>query len=320
MARQLRMQFPGAFYHVTSRGNEKRTVFTDNQGRERFLAYLESAVERYGAVIHVWCLMGNHYHLFLETPRGNLSQIMRHINGAYTTYFNARHKRSGHLFQGRYKAIIVEADSYALELSRYIHLNPVRAQLTAKPEEYSWSSYRSYIGEETARPWLTTTRILDYFNNSQLSRRGTYRKFVEDLLTAEYSSPLQATIASTLLGSPRFVKEISHAHLGQTTDARNLPASRTLHQQPTIREILKVVDSQFGQGTQSRNFAIYCCHRYSGAKLREIGAQFGISDAAVSQASRRLQQKAATDPALQQLLEWVKSQLLAGDQNLRISQ
>lgn len=161
MARQLRMQFPGAFYHVTSRGNEQRNVFTDNQDRERFLSYLESAEERYGAVVHVWCLMENHYHLFLETPRGNLSQIMRHLNGAYTTSFNVRHQRSGHLFQGRYKAIVVEADSYALELSRYIHLNPVRAKLTEKPEDFSWSSYRGYIGREATPPWLTTAHILD---------------------------------------------------------------------------------------------------------------------------------------------------------------
>lgn len=176
MACQLRMQFPGAFYHVTSRGNEQRNVFSDNQDRERFLSYLESAVERYGAVVHVWCLMENHYHLFLETPRGNLSQIMRHLNGAYTTSFNVRHQRSGHLFQGRYKAIVVEADSYALELSRYIHLNPVRAKLTEKPEDYSWSSYRGYIGREATPPWLTTARILDYFNEPQSSRPAAYQK------------------------------------------------------------------------------------------------------------------------------------------------
>src|SRR5664279_2859353 len=140
MARPLRIEYPGAFYHVTSRGNEQKDIFRSRKDREKFLGYLESAKERYGAVIHAFCLMNNHYHLLLETPSGNLSQIMRHINGAYTTYFNVKRKRAGHLFQGRYKAILVEADEYAKELSRYIHLNPVRVGIVANPEEYRWSS------------------------------------------------------------------------------------------------------------------------------------------------------------------------------------
>lgn len=311
MARPLRMQFPGAFYHVTSRGNEQQSVFSDGKDHHRFLSYLESAVVRYGAVIHVWCLMGNHYHLFLETPRSNLSQIMRHINGAYTTYFNVRHQRSGHLFQGRYKAIVVEADSYALELSRYIHLNPVRAKLTAKPENYSWSSYRSYSGLEPAPPWLTTHRILDYFKDGQPSRQAAYRDFVENLLTGEYVSPLQATIASTVLGSPEFVKKISRTHLAQAPNARNVPATRALRSQPTIEQILDTVRQEVGEGPQARNIAIYCCQRFSGARLSDIGAHFGgISDAAVSQASRRLLLRAASDPQLMAVLDGVRSQLL----------
>lgn len=116
MARPLRIEYPGAFYHITSRGNEQQDIFKSDAERERFLSYLQSATERYGAVIHVYCLMSNHYHLLLETPEGNLSQIMRHINGAFTTYFNTKRQRSGHLFQGRYKAIIIEADEYAGEI------------------------------------------------------------------------------------------------------------------------------------------------------------------------------------------------------------
>ena len=115
MGRPLRIEYSGAWYHVTSRGNEHKEVFKSRADREKFLSYLESASVRYGAVIHAFCLMSNHYHLLLETPSGNLSQIMRHINGAYTNYFNAKRKRAGHLFQGRYKAILVEADQYATE-------------------------------------------------------------------------------------------------------------------------------------------------------------------------------------------------------------
>ena len=132
MARPLRITFPGAFYHITSRGNEQKVVFKSKRDREKFLEYLESATRRYAALIHAYCMMDNHYHLMLETPSGNLPEIMRHINGAYTTYFNIKRKRSGHLFQGRYKAILVEIDEYAKELSRYIHLNPVMAGMRDK--------------------------------------------------------------------------------------------------------------------------------------------------------------------------------------------
>ena len=138
MARPLRITYPGAFYHVTSRGNERKNVFKSKRDRVKFLEYLDSATKRYDAVIHAFCLMDNHYHLLLETPSGNLPQIMRHTNGAYTTYFNVKRERSGHLFQGRYKAILVDMDEYAKELSRYIHLNPVRAKMVKTPEEYEW--------------------------------------------------------------------------------------------------------------------------------------------------------------------------------------
>jgi putative transposase len=135
MARPLRIQFPGAFYHVTSRGNERKAIFRNDRDRQKFLSYLESAHESYGARVHVYCLMENHYHLLLETPRGNLSQILHHVNGAYTTYYNVKRRRSGHLFQGRYRALLVEKESYCQELSRYIHLNPVRAALVEEPED-----------------------------------------------------------------------------------------------------------------------------------------------------------------------------------------
>ena len=151
MARQIRIEFPNAFYHITSRGNEQRAVFQGLRDREKFLSYLESATTRYGAVIHVYCLMDNHYHLFIETPAGNLSQIMHHINGAYTSYYNKKHERSGHLFQGRYKAILVEADEYAKELSRYIHLNPVRAAKVKTPD---YTTALLYIHSNiTVRNW-----------------------------------------------------------------------------------------------------------------------------------------------------------------------
>ena len=155
MARPLRIEYPGAFYHVTSRGNERKDIFKSNTDREMFLSYLASAQEKYEAVVHAYCLMSNHYHLMIETPQGNLSQIMKYINSSYTNFFNIKRKRTGHLLQGRYKAILVEADAYATELSRYIHLNPVRAGMVRSPEEYRWSSY-SYYTERSSPSWLKT--------------------------------------------------------------------------------------------------------------------------------------------------------------------
>ncbi len=162
MGRQLRIEYPGAYYHVTARGNERKDIFKSNRDRDKFLGYLQSAVERYGAIIHVWCLMDNHYHLLLETPQGNLSQVMQHVNGAYTNYFNTKRKRSGHLFQGRYKAILVEADEYAVELSRYIHLNPVRIVAVADPVHFRWSNCADYAEFRKPPDWLKRDFILEY--------------------------------------------------------------------------------------------------------------------------------------------------------------
>jgi REP element-mobilizing transposase RayT len=305
VARPLRIEYSKAFYHVTSRGNEQKDIFKSQRDREKFLEYLESATNRYGAVIHAWCLMSNHYHLLLETPDGNLSQIMRHINGAYTTYFNIKRKRFGHLFQGRYKAILVEADEYATALSRYIHLNPVRVRATmvTRPEEYKWSSYRSYIGLDKAADWLKTDFILGYFGDKGSNAQSRYRKFVEDLLGIEYDSPLKATVASTLLGSEDFVRDISGKHLGEKQSERSMPAVKALASRPSMDRIISTIKDELNDSKELiRKVSIYCCQKYSGAKLKEIGEQFRISDAAVSQANRRLKIRAGTDMELRKML------------------
>lgn len=136
MARPLRIMYAGAFYHVTARGNERKKIFLSHIDYEKFLSYLTDAIHKYGVALHAFVLMANHYHLIVETPKANLSAFMHVLNSAYTTYFNLKRRRSGHLFQGRYKALLVDKDHYLLELSRYIHLNPVRAGITEKPEDY----------------------------------------------------------------------------------------------------------------------------------------------------------------------------------------
>jgi len=145
MARPLRIEYEGAFYHVTSRGNDRKRIYFTESDYYKFRSCLKEAQQKYGYLLHCYVLMPNHYHLLMETPHANVSKVMHFINGSYTNYINKKHRRSGHLFQGRYKAIVVDRDNYLLELSRYLHLNPVRAELVAKPIDYAHSSYKSYV-------------------------------------------------------------------------------------------------------------------------------------------------------------------------------
>jgi putative transposase len=304
MGRPLRIQYPGAFYHITSRGNEKRDIFKSNGDREKFLSYLQSAHERYGGIIHVYCLMDNHYHLLLETPRSNLSQILHHINSAYTIYFNIKRRRSGHLFQGRYKAILLDKDAYCQELSRYIHLNPVRAGLVNTLLAYPWSSYPSYIGSRQGPEWLTTDFVLRYFGGDEPSARENYQKFVEGALDKESKNPLKDVFASTILGTPEFISWVREKMIElRDPDIRNVPALRGLVRKPSLEQIERTVKSLIGQEHPlCERFCMYVSQHHGGYALKEIGAHYGMRGPAVSQSNRRLGQSIIEDPRLKEVL------------------
>jgi len=310
MARALRITFEGAFYHVTSRGNERRAVFKSKRDREKFIEYLETATERYSALIHAYCLMDNHYHLLIETPVGNLSQIMRHINGAYTTYFNVKRARSGHLFQGRYKAILVEKDECAKELSRYIHLNPVRAKMIETPEDYPWSSYGSYIGKKACPEWLHRDFILDYFGRKVSASQKGYRKFVESLIDQHYESPLGDVVGSVLLGSQEFIDFIKEKFIIGRKPDKDLPALGQLAPRVSMLSIFEEVDSVFGEDPSfSRNLKIYLSKKHTGEKLKTIGSYFGMSESAVSHASRRAESQIAAAGKLKKKIRKIEKKL-----------
>ena len=310
MARPLRITFPDAFYHVTSRGNEQKAVFKSNSDREKFLSYLESAAERYNAVIHAFCLMDNHYHLLLETPSANLPQIMRHINGAYTTYFNIKRSRSGHLFQGRYKAILVDKDTYAKELSRYIHLNPVRAHMAKVPGDYPWTSYNAYIGESKAPDWLHREFILAYFGKQTATAQKRYREFVQALARRECGSPLSEASSSLVLGPAEFVQNIKKRFIGKQVRSRDLPALRQINKGLDLETVVDLVKRELKDASmQTRNACIYLCRKYTGQKLRTIGQQFGISDAAVSQVCKRLKVRIESDGTLRKEIAELEKQV-----------
>jgi putative transposase len=185
MGRPLRIEYEGALYHVTSRGNEQRRIFTDRTDCEKLLYYLGKVHDRYGIMLHAYALMKNHYHLLIETPRAQLFRTMRDLNGHYTVYFNTRHDRKGHLFQGRCRAILVERESYLLELSRYIHLNPVRVGAADTPDRYPYSSMACYLGKAKSPAWLNTGWTLGRFGTRDTDRRKAYRAFVLDGITQQ---------------------------------------------------------------------------------------------------------------------------------------
>jgi putative transposase len=309
MARALRIQYPGACYHVTSRGNERKDIYKSQRDREKFLFYLESATERYGPCIYGYCLMTNHYHLLLETPEGNLSQIMRHINGAYTTYYNVKRKRSGHLFQGRYNAVLLEVDAHAKELSRYIHLNPVRAGLVEKPEDYLWSSYRAFLDKADSPQWLDRDFVLGYFGNNERSACQAYRTFVVESLGKNYESPLKNAVGN-ILGDSEFIEKITAKHLPEKEVDRNVPAIRTLKTRPRAEEIICKVETALPDNEKrARQVSIYLCHRYSGLTLRKLGEHFKVGESAISEASRRFRIRLENDAALQSIVEKLRKEL-----------
>ena len=309
MARALRIEYPGAYYHITSRGNERKEIFRNKDDRKHFLLYLKSAHLRYGAKVHAFCLMNNHYHILMATPKGNLSQIMRHINGAYTAYFNIKHRRRGHLFQGRYKSILIEADSYAAELSRYIHLNPVRARMVSIPENYIWSSYQYYIGKKKGPDWLSTDFILGYFKHNALSAEENYAGFVLSRIFDKDYDPLEKTVASTMLGSDSFVETIIEKHLGDKNKSRDLPAQSALKKIEDVDLVYEEAKALLDNNKISKNATIFICHQYSGNMLKDIGAYFGISESAVSLASSRFKQEMKLNRRLRKNVELIRDKL-----------
>lgn len=310
MARPLRISYPGAFYHITSRGNEQKDIYKSNRDREKFLNYLESATKRYDAVIHAYCLMDNHYHLLLERPSGNLSRIMAYINSAYTSYFNIKRKRFGHLFQGRYKAILIEADEYAKELSRYIHLNPVRAKLAETPEQYEWSSYCYYTGRKKAPEWLNMDFILGYFGMEVSEAKKNYKNFVGILINQQYESPLKNVISSTILGTQGFVELIKDKYLPAQKEGRDIPALKTLSRKITITDIFDEVDRIIKDDKKlSRNIKLYLSQRHTAERLDDIGTCFGIGGSGVCQAGRRISGQLEKDKSLAKTIKKIEGNL-----------
>ena len=274
MTRPLRIEFPGAIYHVTSRGNARRKIFLDDEDRQAFLATLAWVVERFGWICHAYCLMDNHFHLLIETPDPNLSRGMRQLNGVYTQGFNRRHRKVGHLFQGRFKAILVERDSYLLELARYVVLNPVRAKMLKAPEGYAWSSYRPTMGFDPVPPGLSIDWLLSQFAKTKPVARRRYAAFVR--AGVGQVSPWGNLKGQILLGSETFIEKLAPQLKASETIAEIPKRQRRLHR-PSLKSLLAGMDSK-----AARNQALARAYLEHGYTLAEIGREVGLHYATIS--------------------------------------
>lgn len=275
MARPLRIEFSGALYHVTARGDRREDIYEDEEDREIFLRTLAEVVERFNWVCHAYCLMTNHYHLVVETPDGNLSKGMRHLNGVFTQTSNRRHKRTGHLFQGRFKAILVDRDAYLLELTRYVVLNPVRAGMVKHAGDWPWSSYGAMVGDATKPSWLAVDGLLSQFS----TRRGEARqRFLRFVLEGVGQESLWGRLQQQIyLGDEKFVRRMQKK--APAPDEMTIPRAQRRAPAPSLASI--------AERHRDRDEAIVAAYATGAYSYREIADHFGLHLVSVGRIVRR---------------------------------
>lgn len=281
MARPLRIEYPGAFYHVTVRGNARADICREDEDRSVWVEVLAFVVGRFGWKCHAYCLMSNHYHLLVETPEPNLSRGMRQLNGIFTQRYNRRHRQVGHLFQGRYKAILVEKESHGLELVRYIAMNPVKAGMVEHPKDYRWSSYAATAGYRKAAGWLETRWTLEQFHQDPATARKRLRAYVrgrerDDGLT-------EKVVGQLYLGGKEFAEELRDKVGKGGVDPESQRRQRRAMGMP-LEEILGAVDGN----REERDERIYSAHVEHGYTLAEIGRAMGMHYASISRIVKRV--------------------------------
>ena len=334
MARPIRIEYPGAFYHVTCRGNERRIIFRDDADRYTFLDILGASLETFETLLHAYVLMGNHFHLIIETHKANLGKLMHRFNTAYTVYYNRRHNRNGHLYQGRYKAILIDADEYLLELSRYVHLNPVRIrQYSRSPinekktilESYRWSSYGGYIGQRQQQPFMTYDTILSMVGTRDMSAsRRQYEHVVMSGITDDLSGTYWGDVKWQMLkGRGPFVDRIYASFIERQAppppSGMSLPPGWTYAIDDIAGHVAAVCgvekDNLYRKRSPSalaRSLFIELCCSYMNARMSmtEIGRELGnVSVAALSHNNRRLRERMASEKTIWRLYKEIKKKL-----------
>ena len=276
MARPLRIEFAGALYHVTSRGDKKAAIYLEDDDRAQFLDTLKEVCARFNWVLHAYCLMDNHYHLLVETPESNLSLGMRQLNGVYTQWFNRTHGQVGHVFQGRYKSIIVQKESYLLELARYIVLNPVRARMVRTARDWPWSSYRATIGEAGSQGGLNTDWLLAGFAKRKSIAIERFITFVAD--GKNQPAPWEVLTNQVFLGSEKFIADV-RKHIPDDKDLSEIPSSQK-------RPLAKPLE-YFSDHIADRDEAIVSAFKRGGYTMKQIGEHFGLHYSRISRIVRR---------------------------------
>jgi len=297
MARPLRLSFENAVYHITSRGNRREQIFYNDEDRKRFLEKINETCLKYSFICFAYCLMDNHYHLFLQTLLPNLSEGMHYLNTSYTNWFKARHKIVGVVFQGRYKSLIVDENSYGVYLSAYIHLNPYRADIVKDLREYLWSSYLDYVDGEKTSVRLDTSLILKHFDNDLETARRKYEAYVIENHMME--NPLKDSYKGIVLGGNAFIQSIKE-RVGKIGNKREVPETKSLTAY-TTEEIIQKVMAEFSisreeifnkkRGNFFRQMTLYLLKQGTLMSLKEIGELFQMDYAAVSQACKRYEEK-----------------------------
>jgi REP element-mobilizing transposase RayT len=307
MARKPRLHFPGALYHVILRGNAQQSVFFEDRDRYRFYLLLQEGVATFGYRIHAFCLMTNHVHLAIEVGEIPLSRIMQNLSFRYTSFINRQLKRSGHLFQGRYKAVLVDADAYLLELVAYIHLNPVRAGMVTTPADYPWSSHRAYLGQEVL-PWLAADKVLSLFDQNCDKATGMYLNFMGERITEGRNDQFHTGGSdSRLLGEGCFLEEAM------------TKAQIVLEIKPTINEIVAAVKMEYDIddeilcsrqrsriGTEARTLVAWAVAEFSDGTISEVGRLFNRDVTTLSACIKRMKDKSRNDPKVAAKMNSVK--------------
>ncbi len=286
MARPLRIEFPGAVYHVTARGDRREDIFVDDEDRHALLEVVAQALFRFDAAAFAYCLMGNHYHFVLHTRQANLSLLMRHINGVYTQTYNRRHHKVGHLFQGRFTAILVDRDAYLLEVCRYVDLNPVRARMVRKPGSWAWSSYRAHLRQTPVPEWLDTPGLHGYLLGRPARTGADHRRAADRYARLVATAPDARLWDSALrqqiyLGDEDFIERMQ---------ALAAPKNRTDHDIPKIQRSKARTLAQWLASCENREEALYQAHTASAISMTAIARELGLSVSRVSRLIARAEE------------------------------
>ena len=292
MARPLRIEFPGAIYHVTSRGDRRDPIFVDDVDRVALLGILAQAAQRFDAQLLAYCLMGNHYHLVLHTRQANLSLFMRHLNGVYTQGYNRRHGKVGHVFQGRFKAILVDRDAYLLALCRYVELNPVRAGLAAAAADWVWSSYSAHAGLKDAPEWLDTAGLHGHLLGRPARGAADHRRAARRYAALVASAPDMQIWPTGLrqqiyLGDEQFVERMQALMAAARVDDRDIPKTQRLP--------VKTLQAWLAQSA-SREEGLHRAHTQGGLSMTSISASLGLSVSRVSRLIARFESNGMNSP------------------------